>query len=164
MEPVFGLRSIIQQTLDSIPVQPGIHLFYPKVGFTKKKGFSRFNWVASGQRKYRGKEEDEPWYLLTNRPDLKSALEVYSKRYGREAMFKDCKTGGYNLYHVRSIDRDTIEKNTTPLIQMPRRITIAPHLSTPRATSSFPSSENTNSGSSLPNHVAAPLVGKPPQK
>ena len=31
------------QALDSIPVQPGIHLFYPKVGFTKKKGFSRFN-------------------------------------------------------------------------------------------------------------------------
>jgi hypothetical protein len=31
------------QALDSIPVQPGIHRFYPKVGFTKKKGFSRFN-------------------------------------------------------------------------------------------------------------------------
>ncbi len=85
------------QALDSIPVQPGIHLFYPKVGFTKKKGFSRFNLVASGQRKYRGKQEDEPWYLLTNLPDLKSASESYSQLYGIEAMFKDCKTGGYNL-------------------------------------------------------------------
>jgi hypothetical protein len=85
------------QALDSIPVQPGIHLFYPKVGFTKKKGFSRFNLVASWKRKYRGKQEDEPWYLLTNLPDLKSAIEVYRKRYGIEAMFKDCKTGGYNL-------------------------------------------------------------------
>jgi hypothetical protein len=85
------------QALDSIPVQPGIHRFYPKVGFTKKKGFSRFNLVASWKRKYRGKEEDEPWYLLTNLPDLKSEIEVYSKRYGIEAMFKDCKTGGYNL-------------------------------------------------------------------
>ena len=91
------------QALDSIPVQPGIYLFYPKVGFTKKKGFSRFNLVASGQRKYRGKEEDEPWYLLTNLPDLKSALEVYSKRYGIEAMFKDCKTGGYNARGLSSI-------------------------------------------------------------
>ncbi|WP_341734451.1 hypothetical protein [Microcoleus sp. EPA2] len=27
----------------------------------------------------------------------KSAIGVYSKRYGIEAMFKDCKTGGYNL-------------------------------------------------------------------
>jgi hypothetical protein len=85
------------QALESLPVQPGIHLFYPKVGFTKKKGFSRFNLVASWKRKYRGKQEDEPWYLLTNLPNLKSALEVYSKRYGIEAMFKDCKTGGYNL-------------------------------------------------------------------
>jgi len=85
------------QPLDSIPVQPGIHLFYPKVSFTQKKGFSRLNLVASGQRKYRGKQEDEPWYLLTNLPDLKSAIGVYSKRYGIEAMFKDCKTGGYNL-------------------------------------------------------------------
>ena len=91
------------QALDSIPVQPGIHLFYPKVGFTKKKGFSRFNLVASWKRKYRGKQEDEPWYLLTNLPDLKSALEVYSKRYGIEAMFKDCKTGGYNARGLSSI-------------------------------------------------------------
>jgi hypothetical protein len=92
------------QALDSIPVQPGIHLFYPKVGFTKKKGFSRFNLVASWKRKYRGKQENEPWYLLTNLPDWKSAMayrpasyEIYSQRYGIEAMFKDCKTGGYNL-------------------------------------------------------------------
>ena len=100
----FRVKIQFFQALDSIPVQPGIHLFYPKVGFTKKKGFSRFNLVASGQRKYRGEQEDEPWYLLTNLPDLKSAMayrpasyEVYSKRYGIEAMFKDCKTGGYNL-------------------------------------------------------------------
>jgi hypothetical protein len=64
---------------------------------TKKKGFSRFNLVASWKRKYRGQQEDEPWYLLTNLPDLKSALAIYSQRYGIEAMFKDCKTGGYNL-------------------------------------------------------------------
>jgi len=85
------------QSLDSIPVQPGIHLFYSRVGFTQKKGFSRFNLVASWKRKYRGKQEDEPWYLLTNLPDLKSASGVYRQGYGIEAMFKDCKTGGYNL-------------------------------------------------------------------
>jgi Transposase DDE domain. len=85
------------QSLDTIPVQPGIHLFYPKISCTKKKGFSRFNLAASWKRKYRGQQEDEPWYLLTNLPDLKGALGVYSQRYGIEAMFKDCKTGGYNL-------------------------------------------------------------------
>jgi hypothetical protein len=46
------------QSLDTIPVKPGIHLFYPQIGFTKKKGFSRFKLVASGQRKYRGNQED----------------------------------------------------------------------------------------------------------
>ncbi|MEP6519560.1 transposase [Microcoleus vaginatus] len=45
-------------SLDTIPVHPGIHLFYPKISLTQKKGFSRFNLVASGQRKYRGQQED----------------------------------------------------------------------------------------------------------
>jgi hypothetical protein len=30
------------QALDTIPIQPGIHLFYQKISLTKKKGFSRF--------------------------------------------------------------------------------------------------------------------------
>ena len=85
------------QSLDTIPVQPGIQLFYQKISLTKKKGFSRFNLAAYWKRKYRGKQEDEPWYLLTNLPSLKSAIGIYSQRYGIEAMFKDCKTGGYNL-------------------------------------------------------------------
>jgi hypothetical protein len=57
------------QSLDTIPVQPGINFFYPKVGFTQKKGFSRFNLAAYCPRKYRGKQEDEPWYFLTNLQD-----------------------------------------------------------------------------------------------
>ncbi|WP_333093929.1 IS4 family transposase [Microcoleus sp. Pol11C1] len=85
------------QSLDTIPVQPGMNFFYLQISLTQKKGFSRFNLAAYWKRKYRGKQEDEPWYLLTNLPDLKSAIGVYSKRYGIEAMFKDCKTGGYNL-------------------------------------------------------------------
>jgi hypothetical protein len=28
---------------------------------------------------------------------LKSTIGVYRQRYGIEAMFKDCKSGGYNL-------------------------------------------------------------------
>ena len=85
------------QPLSNIPIQPGIHLFYSHVSFTQKKGFNRFNLVTSWKRKYKGKQEDKPWYLLTNLPELKSAIRIYSQRYGIEAMFKDCKTGGYNL-------------------------------------------------------------------
>lgn len=49
------------------------------------------------KRKYSAKREDEAWYLLTNLPDLKTAIHIYRQRFGIEAMFRDCKPGGYNL-------------------------------------------------------------------
>jgi hypothetical protein len=90
------------QPLSSIPIQPGIRLFYPNISLTQKKGFNRFNLAAYCQRKYRGRQEKEAWYLLTNLPNLKSAVHIYKQRYGREAMFKDCKTGGYNLENSKT--------------------------------------------------------------
>lgn len=53
--------------------------------------------AAYWKRKYKGKQEKSPWYLLTNLPSFNSATHIYKQRYGIEAMFKDCKTGGYNL-------------------------------------------------------------------
>ena len=44
-----------------------------------------------------GKDQDEVWYILTNLNSLDAALKVYKARSGIEAMFKDCKSGGYNL-------------------------------------------------------------------
>lgn len=85
------------QPLSSIPVKPGSQLFYTGIALTQKRGFSRFNLVAYWKRKYKGKQAKEPWYLLTNLPEGASALKIYAQRYGIEAMFKDCKTGGYNL-------------------------------------------------------------------
>ncbi len=49
------------------------------------------------RRKYRGKVEDEGWYLLTNLERYEPAIAAFKCRSGIEAMFKDCKTGGYNL-------------------------------------------------------------------
>ena len=51
--------------------------------------------MVFGKIKYTGKQEDEPWYLLTNLPDLKSALKIYGQLSKIEAMFKKCKAGGY---------------------------------------------------------------------
>lgn len=45
------------QPLSSIPIKPGIHLFYPHVSLTQKKGFNRFNLAVYWKRKYKGK----PW-------------------------------------------------------------------------------------------------------
>ena len=85
------------QPLSSITIHPGIRQFYTDINLTQKAGFGRFNLAVYWKRKYRGKQEDEAWYLLTNLPDLTTAIRVYSQRFGIEAMFKDCKTGGYNL-------------------------------------------------------------------
>ena len=85
------------QPLNSIPIYPGIRLFYTGINLTQKAGFGRFNLGVFWKRKYRGKQEDEAWYLLTNLPTMEAAIKVYRQRFGIEAMFKDCKTGGYNL-------------------------------------------------------------------
>lgn len=71
--------------------------FLTNITLTQKKGFGRFNLAIYWKRKYRGKQEQSPWYLLTNLPDCETAVKIYGKRFGIEAMFKDCKTGGYNL-------------------------------------------------------------------
>jgi Transposase DDE domain len=85
------------QTLESIPIYPGIRQFYTNIKLTRKRGFGRFNLAVYWKRKYRGKQEKSAWYLLTNLPDFSSAVQIYGQRFGIEAMFKDCKTGGYNL-------------------------------------------------------------------
>lgn len=83
--------------LSTVKLVPGQRQFLSKINITQKKGFGRFNLAIYWKRKYKGKQEKAPWYLLTNLSDLETAVKVYQKRFGIEAMFKDCKTGGYNL-------------------------------------------------------------------
>ena len=85
------------QKLSELGLAPGMKLFLTEVKFTKKKGFGQFSLAAYWKRKYRGKGSDEGWYILTNLDSLSAALKVYQSRSGIEAMFKDCKSGGYNL-------------------------------------------------------------------
>jgi hypothetical protein len=85
------------QKLSELGLVPGMKLFLTGVNFTKKKGFGQFSLAAYWKRKYRGKGSDEGWYILTNLKSLEAALKVYQARSGIEAMFKDCKSGGYNL-------------------------------------------------------------------
>lgn len=73
------------QPLSSIPIHPGVRQFYTNINLTQKAGKGRFNLAVYWKRKYRGKQDDEAWYLLTNLPDLKTALAIYSQRFGIEA-------------------------------------------------------------------------------
>lgn len=82
--------------------------FLTGVKVRKEKGFSQGSIGIYWKRKYRGNLEEQPWYLLTSLPNLSEAVFAYKKRVGIEAMFKDCKTGGYNLEGSKaSIERLT---------------------------------------------------------
>jgi hypothetical protein len=96
------------QQLSELGLAPGMKLFLTGVNFTKKKGFGEFSLAAYWKRKYRGKGANEGWYILTNLKSLEAALKVYQARSGIEAMFKDCKSGGYNLEDSKaSVERLT---------------------------------------------------------
>jgi Transposase DDE domain len=96
------------QELNTLGLRPGMNIFLTGIKVTQKTGFSQVAIAAYWKRAYRGKVEQEPWYLLTNLSNLSETLKAYRKRVGIEAMFKDCKTGGYNLEGSKaSIERLT---------------------------------------------------------
>lgn len=83
--------------LSDLGLLPGTRFFIKDVKVTKQKGFGLFNVAGYWRRKYKGKGEEQGWYLLTNLPTCEAAISAFKSRAGIEAMFKDCKTGGYNL-------------------------------------------------------------------
>jgi hypothetical protein len=85
------------QSLSAFKKSPGQRRFLTSITVTKEWEYSQVYMGIYWKRKYRGMGEAEPWYLLTNLPSLESAIKSYKKRVGIEAMFRDCKTGGYNL-------------------------------------------------------------------
>jgi len=85
------------QRLETLGLTPGISLYISQVQVTKQRGFGTFDLAADWQRNYRDKTADEPWYILINLGTLEAAVATFKARFGIEAMFKDCKSGGYNL-------------------------------------------------------------------
>ena len=64
---------------------------------TEEQQKDRFNIVVYGQRKYNNKQLPDPWYLLSNLENKDEVIKIFASRGGIEAMFRDCKSGGYNL-------------------------------------------------------------------
>jgi len=85
------------QPFSQLNIKPGMKIFLTYLSVTKNKGFGKFNVGVYWKRKYKGKQEEQPWIILTNLSTIEDVLKVYKARSGIEAMFKDCKTGGYNL-------------------------------------------------------------------
>ncbi|MDB9311816.1 IS4 family transposase [Spirulina sp. CS-785/01] len=86
-----------KQQLQELGIKPGKQLFLSEIQVTHQEEGKDLSLALYWKRKYRGKGEKEPWYLLTNLPDVATAIKAYKKRVGIEEMFKDCKSGGYNL-------------------------------------------------------------------
>jgi Transposase DDE domain len=83
--------------LKNIEIKPGATHFSRGINCTVEHKIGSFNLGIIWKRKYRGKGPKDPWYILTNLDDLNLVLSFYKSRWGIESMFKDCKTGGYNL-------------------------------------------------------------------
>jgi len=83
--------------LEALGLSPGISLYLEGVKVTKQKGFERFNLAAKWKKKYQGWAPDEGWFILTNLESLDLAIRAYQKRFEIEEMFRDFKSGGYNL-------------------------------------------------------------------
>lgn len=90
------LEDEIWLQLNDLGLSPGITLYLNGVRVTKQKGFSKFNVACKWKRKYWGWAPDEGWFILTNLPDLETAVLAYKKRFRIEEMFRDFKKGGYN--------------------------------------------------------------------
>ena len=85
------------QPLKALNIQPGTSQLFPDIYHTETYKLGPFNLATRWKRPYRGNKMKDPWYLLTNLDSLEKILKLYAARFGIEAMFKDCKTGGYNI-------------------------------------------------------------------
>ena len=92
------------ETVGSQGFQPGQSRFYTQVFCNKEDDIGPLNLAVYWKRRYRGKGPKEPWYILTNLPRLKLALNLYRARWGIEQMFKDLKTSGYHLENTQVND------------------------------------------------------------
>ncbi|NEO58472.1 MAG: transposase [Okeania sp. SIO3B5] len=69
---------------------------------TKIKKVGTYNLLIYKKQRYRHKSVSEKWYILTNLSSPGKIKKVYSQRMGIEAMFKDYKTGDYNLESAKA--------------------------------------------------------------
>ena len=86
------------QQLSKIKLSKGIKQIKLNVKVTKYRGFSQQNLVIYQRKKKKNKNKKiDKWLLLTSLENTEQVVSIYSKRMGIETMFKDYKSGGYNL-------------------------------------------------------------------
>jgi hypothetical protein len=89
------------QALKTLGFKPAMCQFFEQIYLNKQESLGPFNLAVYWKRSYRGKGGKEPWYLLTTLSDCQQVLAIYRARWGIEMMFRDCKSGGFNLEATR---------------------------------------------------------------
>lgn len=92
------------KALKTFDFKRGQRYFFERIHSNKHDQLGPFNLVVYWKRPYRGKGPKDPWYLLTNLSSTRQVLALYRARWGIEQMFKDCKSGGYNLEDTKVSD------------------------------------------------------------
>ncbi|MBD0303874.1 MAG: IS4 family transposase [Tolypothrix sp. T3-bin4] len=90
-------ENMIWVRIDKLGIMPGTSLYFQGVRVRKTKPIAGFDVACKWKRNYQGWTVDEAWFILTNLGNLPQAIAAYKQRMGIEEMFRDCKSGGYNL-------------------------------------------------------------------
>ena len=90
-------ENLIGQRLDQLGVVPGTSLYFQGVRVRKTQPVAGFDIACKWKRNYRGLKVKDAWFILTDLGSLPVALSAYKERMGIEEMFRDCKSGDYNL-------------------------------------------------------------------
>jgi hypothetical protein len=98
------MKNEVWLDLNHLGLYPGVSFFLAGVKVTKKQGFTSFNVACKWKRKILGVAPKEGWFILTNLDSLELAISAYKKRFSIEEMFRDFKTGGYNLEDTKLTD------------------------------------------------------------
>lgn len=90
------------ERLDALPLSPGMAVHEVQVQVTQQKGFGQLNLALRWKRSSHTAQANEVWFLLTDLESLDDALTTYTQRFSTEPLFRDCKSGGYNLEDCRA--------------------------------------------------------------
>ena len=88
---------LVWQRLEQLGIVPGTSLYFQGKRVRKTQPATGFEVACKWKQNYGAWKVDEAWFILTDLGSLSAAIDAYKQRMGIEEMFRDCKTGGYDL-------------------------------------------------------------------
>ena len=96
-ESLYRTEHLVWRRLDELGIVPGTSLYFQGKRVRKTQPASGFDVACKWKRNYGACQVEEAWFILTDLGSLPAAIDAYKQRMGIEEMFRDCKTGGYDL-------------------------------------------------------------------